>query len=106
MNAFAQALNAALNYAVVSRQVSDEGEAVGFLYREEPAFEHDSGWRFFSGAESDEYADNPDHFVMMPLNKVTERYPELLPLMQYSEGAWEWDDSAECFVAAGDWQPQ
>ena len=50
---FAYALKSALTLAVVSRQVSEEGLAVGFLYREAPGFPNDSGWRFFSGAEDD-----------------------------------------------------
>lgn len=105
-NPFAQALSAALQYAIVSRQVSDEGEFIGFLYREEPAFEHDSGWRFFSGAEDDEYADNPDHFITAPLSDVLNTHPEITPLMSQTSGAWEWDDEQENYVAAADWQGQ
>ncbi|XXQ69121.1 DUF2185 domain-containing protein [Neisseriaceae bacterium B1] len=106
MNPFAQALSAALQYAIVSRQVSEGGEFVGFLYREEAAFEHDSGWRFFSGAEDDEYADNPDNFITAPLNDVLNTHPEIAALIQQSAGAWEWDDDAQDYVAVEDWQPQ
>lgn len=106
MNPFAQALSAALEYAIVSRQVSDDGEFVGFLYRETPAFEHDSGWRFFSGAEDDEYADNPDHFITAPLRDVLHTHPEVAPLMSQTSGAWEWHDEQEQYVAVADWQPQ
>lgn len=106
MNALAQALSAALQYAVVSRQVSDEGEWVGFLYREAPAFEQDSGWRFFSGAEDDEYADNPEHFITAPLQDVLNAHPEIAPLMIQQAGAWEWDDDMQDYVSVADWQPQ
>ena len=54
MNTFAQALSHALDRCIAARTVYNQGDAVGFLYREEPVFEHDSGWRFFSGEESDE----------------------------------------------------
>lgn len=103
---FAQALAAALSYAVVSRQISEEGGAVGFLYREAPVFDGDSGWRFFSGGESDEYVADADHFETLPLNDVLASHPELAVLMGETEGAWEWDDDAQAFVAVADWQPQ
>ena len=105
-NPFTQALSNALSYAIVSKQVSQQHEAIGFLYREEPAFEHDSGWRFFSGAEDDAYTDNPDHFQILPLNEVLEGNPEIAPLMSETQGAWEWDDAQQAFTAAEDWQPQ
>lgn len=104
-NLFAQALSAALSYAVISRQVSEDGEPIGFLYREAATFPHDSGWRFFSGAEDDEYANNPDHFTVLPLNEVLDNNPEIAHLMNEQEGAWEWDDVAEQFVVVVDWQP-
>ncbi|MGN6983383.1 immunity protein Imm33 domain-containing protein, partial [Neisseria sp. P0009.S007] len=55
MNKFAQALSAALDRCIVTNTVAKQGEPVGFLYREAPVFENDSGWRFFSGDETDEY---------------------------------------------------
>lgn len=105
-NPFAQALAAALSYAVVSREVSREGAAVGFLYREAPVFEQDSGWRFFSGAESDEYVADAEHFDTLPLSDVLSAHPELSALMAEPEGAWEWDEEAQAFAAVQDWQPQ
>ena len=105
-NPFTQALSNALSYAIVSKQVSQQHEAIGFLYREAAAFEHDSGWRFFSGAEDDAYTDNPDHFQILPLNEVLEGNPEIAPLMSETQGAWEWDDAQQAFTAAEDWQPQ
>nr|UOP05561.1 DUF2185 domain-containing protein [Conchiformibius kuhniae] len=105
MNAFAQALSAALDYAVVSRLL-DDGAPVGFLYREAPAFEHDSGWRFFRGDESDEFCDNPDNFATVPLQDVLREYPDTAALMGEAAGAWEWCEDTQGFVAAADWQPQ
>lgn len=104
VNAFAQALSAALEYAVVSRLLDDA--PVGFLYREAPAFEHDSGWRFFRGDESDEFCDNPDNFATVPLQDVLRDHPDTAALMSEPAGAWEWNDEAQAFTAAADWQPQ
>ncbi len=105
MNPFAQALSAALEYAIVSRQVSDEGEPIGFLYREAAAFEQDSGWRIFSGAEDDEFADDTNNFTTVLLSQVLDAHPEIASLMGESAGAWEWDDASEQFVVVADWSP-
>ena len=106
MNAFAQALSAALQYAIVSREISAGDAAAGFVYREAPAFEKDSGWRFFSGAESDEFCEDAANFDTLPLSQALELCPEAAALMNESAGAWEWDDERGRFQAAPDWQPQ
>ena len=106
MNPFAQALCAAMEFAIVSRQVSDDGEPVGFLYREAAAFEHDSGWRFFSGAEDDAYANDSANYETLPLSQILTAHPEIAPLMQQNAGAWEWDDASESYTPVTDWQPQ
>ena len=105
-NPFTQALSNALSYAIVSKQVSQQHEAIGFLYREAAAFEHDSGWRFFSGAESDEFCEDAANFDTLPLSQALELCPEAAALMNETAGAWEWDDDAGRFQAAADWQPQ
>ena len=105
-NPFTQALSNALSYAIVSKQVSQQHEAIGFLYREAAAFEHDSGWRFFSGAESDEFCEDAANFDTLPLSQALELCPEAAALMKESSGAWEWDDERGGFQAASDWQPQ
>ena len=97
MNAFAQALSAALQYAIVSREIS-AGDAAGFP--------NDSGWRFFSGAESDEFCEDAANFDTLPLSQALELCPEAAALMKESAGAWEWDDDAGRFQAPADWQPQ
>lgn len=106
MNALAQALNAALNYAIVSHEVIQHHETIGFLYREAPVFEHDSGWRFFSGMESDEYVSQPENFVTLPLSEVVAQYPEIRELMSHSAGAWEWDEEQQQYIAVADWSPK
>ena len=104
-NPFARSLSAALNYTIASKQVSRERMPIGFLYREAAAFPNDSGWRVFSGMETDEYTDNPDNFDTLPLAEIVNTHPEIAELVQESEGAWEWDDEKQCFSAVADWQP-
>jgi hypothetical protein len=47
-----------------------EGHKVGFMHREDPENEIDSGWRFLSGHESQEYLDDPDHLSIYDVNTV------------------------------------
>lgn len=106
MNIFAQALQTALDRCVAAKTVTEEGLSVGFLYREEPVFEHDSGWRFFSGGESDEYTDNADNFVVCSLAEITGRNPGIAALLSQPAGsAWESDENGG-FQAVADWQPK
>lgn len=106
MNPFAQALSAALEYTVVSHEVSKDGYAVGFLYREAAEFEHDSGWRLFSGGESDEYCDNAGHFDIVSIQDICSNHPELKALLQQKpdSGAWAWDETSEQYLPLDDWQ--
>lgn len=46
-----------------SDMITVGGAKVGFMYREEPDFDADSGWRFLAGTETQEYLDDPDHLV-------------------------------------------
>ena len=90
----------------MSKQVSQQHEIIGFLYREAAAFEHDSGWRFFSGAEDDAYANDSANYETLPLSQILTAHPEIAPLMQQNAGAWEWDDASESYTPVTDWQPQ
>ncbi len=51
-------------------KITVDGELVGFMYREPSDFKHDSGWRFLSGTESQEYADNADNWAIYDVNTI------------------------------------
>lgn len=106
MNRFSNALSAALGRCIVSKAVIEEGAPIGFMYREAPVFEHDSGWRFFSGSETDEYAANPENFSVCDTAEIARRHPAAAEwLNQPAGGAWETDENG-AFQAVADWQPQ
>ncbi|RZJ52405.1 MAG: DUF2185 domain-containing protein [Flavobacterium sp.] len=46
---------------MVSKMVVDQNIKPRFLYREKRTRPEDSGWRIFTGSESEEYTDNPDN---------------------------------------------
>lgn len=56
--------------AVVSDQVTVSGRAVGYMYREDPAGDGDSGWRFLSGDETQEYLDDDRHIGVFDVNEI------------------------------------
>lgn len=49
---------------LVTRHILDDGKPVGFMYREQPEDDFDSGWRFLSGEEDEHYmADEQNAFI-------------------------------------------
>ena len=59
-----------LGVCVATNKVMVDGMKVGFMYREEPGDDIDSGWRFFSGTEDEEYVDDPDNSGIYDVESV------------------------------------
>lgn len=62
-----------MNYnlnAFVTRDLVEQKKKIGFMYKGKPDNINDSGWRFFSGDESQEYVDNADNITICSLNDV------------------------------------
>ena len=70
-----------IGYVIVSNEVMKEGKKIGYCYREEPEDDNDSGWRFFSGEETQEYADEPANFAMYNAISVVEVEPALIDVL-------------------------
>ena len=51
-------------------RITVDGLQVKYMYREEPHYKIDSGWRFFSGTEDQNYADNPDNLMIYDVNTI------------------------------------
>lgn len=58
------------------------GEKVGYMYREQPDVPEDSGWRFFSGTETQEYVDDPNNTMMYSVNTIVNYDPEIIPFLE------------------------
>jgi hypothetical protein len=54
----------------VTNRVLVDGRRVGYLYREEPDEEEDSGWRLTANDESDEYMSNAENLAYVSLGAV------------------------------------
>jgi len=63
---------------IASDRITVARQAVGFMYREPADNDLDSGWRFFSGDESQEYADDPANFALYDVNTIANYDPDII----------------------------
>jgi hypothetical protein len=59
-------------------KITIEGLPVGYMYRTVPEFENDSGWRFFSGTEDQEYVNNPSNTMIYNVNTIANYDPIII----------------------------
>jgi hypothetical protein len=67
--------------------ITVEGHKVGYLYRENPDNDIDSGWRFMAGHEPQEYMDNPDNHGIYDVNTIANYDPEVIPFLDAPFGS-------------------
>ncbi|WP_151670802.1 DUF2185 domain-containing protein [Nitrincola schmidtii] len=77
--------------ALVSRLVFDEKLPIRFIYKTVPEHLNDTGWRMFTGYETDEFLANEQlNLLPISLDKVCNLDPALTELVQYNAGTvWE-----------------
>jgi hypothetical protein len=66
---------------IASDLITVGGQPVGYMYREVPDQQHDSGWRFFSGQESQAYADDASNFAIVDVNTIANYDPSIIGLL-------------------------
>lgn len=67
--------------------ITVEGMKVGYMYRDEPETEIDSGWRFLSGFESEEFINDPNNLAMHELNTIANYDRDILPFLSAPLGS-------------------
>jgi hypothetical protein len=67
--------------------ITVDGHRVGYMYRERAEGNSDSGWRFFSGLESDDYANDPENLAIYDVNTIANYDPEIIPLLDAPPGS-------------------
>jgi hypothetical protein len=74
---------------IASDSITVQGQKVGYMYREEPSPETsaDSGWRFFSGLETQEYIDDPNHLCYYDINTIANYDAAIIPLLSAPIGS-------------------
>jgi hypothetical protein len=81
---------------------------VGYMYREEPFDDIDSGWRFMSGRESQAYMDDADNHAVYDVNTIANYDPDIIPFLDAPTGsAFERQAGYGAFVQiqGARWQP-
>lgn len=90
---------------IATDMITVEGYPVRFMYREESDDEIDSGWRFMSGFESQEYMDNADNHAVYDVNTIANYDPSIIPLLDAPVGSvFEKTEASERFEPVTDWE--
>jgi hypothetical protein len=66
----------------ITDRVMVDGYKIGYMYREEPDFPEDSGWRFFSGDESQAYIEDLSHTGVYEVNAAANCDPDIIPYLE------------------------
>ena len=89
---------------LASDMITVDGLPVCFMYRESPGHDHDSGWCFMSGQETDEYANDPGNLAYYNMNTIANYDRSIIPLLDAPIGsAFERNSGDEEFVEILDW---
>ncbi len=72
---------------MASDRITVDGLPVGYAYREHPDFPTDSGWRFFAGDETRDYADEASNFSIYDVNTIANYDPEIGPIVDVATPA-------------------
>jgi len=74
-----------------TNRITVDGKKIGYMYREEPDGDSDfpdSGWRFFSGDETEEYTDNPHNINIFSLNTICNYDATIIPYLDAPYGSY------------------
>lgn len=73
--------------AFATDHIMVRGHKVGFMYRETPDSDVDSGWRFTSGLESEDEMNDANTLGVYDLNTIANYDPEIVPLLKSPIGS-------------------
>lgn len=71
---------------IASDRITVDGLKIGYMYKEKPINEFDSGWRFFAGDETEEYTNNAKNFEIYELNTICNYDDTILPYLNSEIG--------------------
>lgn len=81
-----------------SDRITVDGRRVGFMYREEPNDQWDSGWRFLAGDESDDYVNDPSNLAIYDVNTIANYDPGIIQYLDAPFGS-AFERTSDGFVA-------
>jgi len=72
---------------IASDRILVDGCRVGYMYRQAPVDEVDSGWCFLAGDESDDYMANNANHGVYDVNTIANYDPDIVPYLDYETGS-------------------
>lgn len=75
-----------LGSCLASDKITVDGMPVGYMYRENPEEENDSGWRFLSGTETQNYIDDPNNSMVFEVNTMANYDASIIPYLKSKTG--------------------
>ena len=90
-----------MGYALAPKELVNRRLKVRFMYREQPDNDQDSGWRFFSGYETDEYVNDPDNIGLYDVSTISQIDGDIVKYLDSPPGsAFERERERQPFVKA------
>ena len=77
---------APMGYCYASDMITVEGHLVGFMHRESREDTDDSGWRFYSGLETDDYVEDEHNIMVFDVNYIANLDPAIIPYLKMRTG--------------------
>jgi hypothetical protein len=93
---------------IASDMITVEGYPVRFMYREkyDSRRPEDSGWRFLSGFEDDDYMNDANNHSIYDVNTIANYDPCIIPFLDFPPGiAFEKSEGKTEFERVEDWLP-
>ncbi len=72
---------------IATDMITVQGKRVGYMYRDEPRNEMDSGWSFMSGKESQKYMNDPKNHEIYDVNTIANYSPDITEFLDAPYGS-------------------
>ncbi|HVK75049.1 MAG TPA: DUF2185 domain-containing protein [Kofleriaceae bacterium] len=91
---------------IASDRITVDGKRVGSMYRERSVRDHDSGWVFLAGDETQAYMDDAEHFGVYDVNTIANYDRAVIPYLYALPGQrFDRDADTDRFAEAPDSEP-
>lgn len=84
--------------------LSERPMPIRFFYRDQPEHQNDTGFRFYSGFETDEFLEQEHAACVAPLASLARIEPSIAELLERSEVGTVWERSGDSWVEVKDYQ--
>ena len=71
---------------IATDKITVDGELVNYMVREEPDYDMDSGWQFFSGTEDQDYVDDFNNLLIYDVNTIANYDNAIIPYLTLPAG--------------------